>query len=189
SGMAFIISSTVNSKEAPKRDDRNVGIAVSLAQKHLEWAARVELQERKENLTDQAIQTVAGFAAEKLLARMGPVGLVVSGGKLIADFLELAQWVGDTANIAAFARTEDEIDIAAQAIARRIVKEVVDAALAKVVKTTRKAAPAATGGPGAGGGRPRPGPQSCRPGGTGLRPPPPHRRPRRRPKRPPPRRA
>jgi len=121
-GIAIIVSSNYRhpqQKHSPlDYDPQKVLRALNRAKHHVGWMAATELLRHKEGLGIKALQEVEKTVLDQLTDAV-PIA------KLALGLMELLQKVGsvaETLSIAAHAKQEGEIDIAAQIIARALVQ-------------------------------------------------------------------
>ncbi len=138
-GVAFIISQSLKQKGEPERNYENLVTAVRNAVKYLPWAFATDLDDRLKNIGREVLNQLISEGIELIGKRLPGVGQLIQGTMQIARYMELAEWVGKTGNIALYARTPDEIDLASQAIAKRIASELIDKLISKGISAGKKA--------------------------------------------------
>ncbi len=104
---------------------KKFGRAVDRIPNYIMWALKKEIKRR----IDDPMSIVSDIALDVVINKASKyvpqVGLALAGYQL----LELSAWLGDTANIAVYARTDDELSISAQIFALRIAEEAVGEAI------------------------------------------------------------
>jgi hypothetical protein len=147
-GIAIIVSSHIR-EETPSFDSDRLLQAVERAKGHAGWALRAKLAEMRQHPEEEVAKLALGLAVSRLTAAIPVVGQAM----LAYQLLRLAEWMGEAADVAGRARSVDELDVAAQAIARKTVSWAVTEAITRVASgATRAAAGAVRGGRGGGGG-------------------------------------
>jgi hypothetical protein len=163
-GIAIIVSSHIG-EETPSFDSDRLLQAVERAKGHAGWALRAKIAEMREHPEEEVAKLALGLAVSRLTAAIPVVGQAM----LAYQLLRLAEWMGEAADVAGRARSVDELDVAAQAIARKTVSWAVTEALTRVASgATRAAAGAVRGGRGGGSGGPG-GPRGPAGGGGPMR--------------------
>jgi hypothetical protein len=128
-GFAIIVSSNFG-KDAGRLkgpldlNTDNLLKAVHRSIDYLPHAISTEILERSLNWGWEIAGELAGIGAEWAAKRVPVVGVVLG----LKEAAELGAWLGTTASMAGHAQSEDEIDIAAQAIARKLAGWLVDKA-------------------------------------------------------------
>jgi hypothetical protein len=123
-GIGIIVSQSVpaaGEQFQPEGDLDRVVQAARLAPSYMQWAMLNEMADIADNPGDAVLGELTSLGIEKLGQMLPPVAL----GAMGIEVLRFAAWLGRTASIATFGN-EDEIDIAAQAIARRVAEWVID---------------------------------------------------------------
>jgi len=129
-GIGIIVSSSISQGRAGF-NLRNLAPAVHRAVRHLNYAIQAEARRILDNPLQEATQQLAmGIAMEALT---GILGELATRGIAVLQAGELGFWLGETASLAAWARNDDELDIAAQAIARKLAEFVVGRAVAETI--------------------------------------------------------
>jgi hypothetical protein len=147
-GIAIIVSSHIR-EETPSFDSDRLLQAVERAKGHAGWALSVKIAEMREHPEEEVAKLALGLAVSRLTAAIPVVGQAM----LAYQLLRLAEWMGEAADVAGRARSVDELDVAAQAIARKTVNWAVTEAITRVASgATRAAAGAVRGGRGGGSG-------------------------------------
>lgn len=108
--------------------------AVGRAPGHLEWAVRAEAARILDDPAGEVVNQLIGVGGSYLARLLPPVGAAL----FMYQALKLAQWLGEVGNIAVYAQTDDEIDIAAQAIARKVASFVISEAITRGLRVTGK---------------------------------------------------
>ena len=150
-GIAIIVSS--NRKQQSLRDFSIKKVAAALARvpTHLRWAIRRQI-DAMTGQVEAALagdpETLAQFAFNEGLARLTNIVPPLGAGLQLYQKLTQIVWIADTLNIAAYALTEDEVDLSAQGIAFElagyIIGEMIDkikAAASGVRKALARTAP------------------------------------------------
>jgi hypothetical protein len=137
-GIAFIVSPTLTlekTKEHPKLNTKNLWLAIKGATKYMEWAIESELIFKKEHLAQEAVQAVAGMAVGALADLVPEVGAAME----LYQAMRTIEWIGNTANVAIYARSNDEIEIASQSIARKMAEWIIGQVISGAIKLGAKA--------------------------------------------------
>jgi hypothetical protein len=135
-GIATIISSSFG--EQRRLRDFSPGKlwdAVARAPRHVEWAVRSEITKIVENPAQEAVSQVFSLAMAQLGKMIPHVRLAFTAYQA----LRMAEWLGTTASIAAYGN-EDETDIAAQSIARKVVEWTIGQLISKGISMGGRAA-------------------------------------------------
>lgn len=102
---------------------QNIDIAVGRAIRTHLWPALLrQIQARIDNPWDTLRDQAREMAVEWISRRIPIIGWSIQA----LERLRTAAWLGRTLSVAVYARTQDEIDIAAQAIAERAADEIID---------------------------------------------------------------
>jgi len=160
-GVAIIVSSRFG-QPTPDFDSDRLIQAVDRARHHAPWALRVKLAEMAEHPGEEVAKLAFGLALGSLTRAVPVVGQAV----LAYQLLRLAAWMGEAADVAGRARSLDELDIAAQAVARKVVSWAVTEAVTRAAGAAGRAAVGAARG-GSGGARGPGGPGGSGGGGPG----------------------
>jgi Domain of unknown function (DUF4157)/A nuclease family of the HNH/ENDO VII superfamily with conserved AHH len=131
-GVGLIIAPTFAQKRLTVSDIsmNKVGQAIKRVPGKLGWAIMSELRRIKRDPLSEVGSQAMGLGISYLAKLIPGVGQAIMAYQL----LEFAGWLGDAGNVAAYAQTEDEIDIAAQAIARKLAAFVVFEAISRGAK-------------------------------------------------------
>jgi hypothetical protein len=126
-GIAIIVSSTATTDPptGADLDMTRVGRALRGAAQHLRWAFSAELARLGQNWVDELIETALEQGLE-LLGRSLPG---INAGVLLNDALSFTAWAGEIGSIAGYARTQDELDLASQLIARKLANFIIGEAI------------------------------------------------------------
>jgi len=100
---------------------------------HLPYAISAEIMERGFNWSSEVAGELFGVGASYVAKRFPPLAIAME----LKDAVEMGMWLGETASIAGHARSEDEIDFAAQAIARKLAAWLVDKAKAGLTELVK----------------------------------------------------
>jgi hypothetical protein len=131
-GVGLIVARTFGDKNAtptsPSLD--RLGDAGGRAVDKLPAAVEREVERQLENPVAAVANLALGMGIEYLSKAVPIVGQAV----MLYQLIELGVWLGEVANIAMFAPGSDEIDFAAQAIARKIAEFVVQEAMMRLAR-------------------------------------------------------
>lgn len=114
-GLGLIVSHRIG-EPSPSFSGRRLVDALGAAVAELPWALRVRFAEMAEHPLEEVFQVALGLGTGVLLDAIPVVGEVLMAYQAI----RLAAWMGSAADIAARARSADEINIAGQAVAKKI---------------------------------------------------------------------
>jgi Domain of unknown function (DUF4157)/Putative RNase-like toxin, toxin_1 len=119
-GAGLIIAPTFAQKRLTVSDISGKKLLAALAKVpgNLPWAINAECNRIKENPLGEAANQALAFGLD-YVSKFIPV---VGQAAMLYQLIELFAWLGEVGNVAAYAQTEDEIDIAAQAIARKLAQ-------------------------------------------------------------------
>lgn len=112
-GIAVIVSSHRKKLSVADLSFKKVGQALARVKNHLGWAIHGQLKAMVENPLETLFQLAFSEGLGELAKRVPPV----AAGLAMYHALRQVVWIADTFNIAAYAQTDDEIDLAAQAMA------------------------------------------------------------------------
>ncbi|TRO82675.1 eCIS core domain-containing protein [Desulfuromonas acetexigens] len=101
--------------------------ALDRTPRHMEWAILSEWARIRRDPLGEAANQLVGLGISYAARALPPVGAAA----FAYQALRFSAWLGDVANVAGYARTDDEIDIAAQAIARKLASFVVSEAISR----------------------------------------------------------
>jgi hypothetical protein len=132
-GVGIIISPHIKEK-SPDADSSRLLSAMSAATKHLPWAISERLHQVYEHPIQELVNVAMGIGMQRVAAAVPIVGEVM----LAWQALELARWMGSAADVALRARGDDEIDIAGQAIAKKVADFAVTEALTRGITAGAK---------------------------------------------------
>jgi len=126
-GLGVIVSSTLGSASPAAREWSwgNVRDALYASTDYLEWAVRQRLNRIQENPSSEAINLAIELGMDVILEAGQKITPVIGQAAAAVEAFEYANWFFDVAEVAAHAQSGDEIDLAAQAFARRIANEVI----------------------------------------------------------------
>jgi hypothetical protein len=150
-GVAVIVSNHRKKQTIGNISFRRVVQAMKLVPHHLSWAIRSQVKAMIANPAETIAQFAMSEALAELAKRLPPIAL----GLKMFQALKQVVWLADTANIAAYALTDDEVDLAAQGMAVElagyIIGKIIEAgkAVARAgvrAITTRVSAPAVRSG-------------------------------------------
>ncbi|MBQ0975727.1 DUF4157 domain-containing protein [Streptomyces sp. RK31] len=169
-GVGIVVSSRYGTPQ-PQLQWENVGRAFRKAPDHADWAVRVRAAEALENPTGEMERQAVAYLMGELIALLPDVGAMA----LVLQLVTGTTWLAETARTAAYARTEDEVDLAAQEIARVFANLAVDhliqTGIAKSKGGYRRSGPEKRGGkppaPAPGERHPEPRPREAEPGAGG----------------------
>lgn len=104
--------------------------ALDRTPRHMEWAILSEWARIRRDPLGEAANQLVGLGISYAARALPPVGAAA----FAYQALRFSAWLGDVANVAGYARTDDEIDIAAQAIARKLASFVVSEAISRGIR-------------------------------------------------------
>lgn len=104
--------------------------ALDRTPRHMEWAILSEWARIRRDPLGEAVNQLVGLGISYAARALPPVGAAA----FAYQALRFSAWLGDVANVAGYARTDDEIDIAAQAIARKLASFVVSEAISRGIR-------------------------------------------------------
>lgn len=135
-GIGLIVAESFGKKQQSvgDLDFGKLADAVNRAPGHLEWAVRAEAARILDDPGSEVLNQLMGVGGSYLARLLPPVGAAM----FMYQALKTAQWLGEVGNIAIFAQSEDEIDIAAQAIARKIASFVISEAISRGIRVSGK---------------------------------------------------
>ncbi len=117
-GIAIIVSPKITKRLSfSDFDTDNLETALYRAADHIPWAVNSEIAKMKLNPGQVIVGELIGLTAE-MLAKVFPP---TRGAMLAYQALELSSWLGQTARIAGYGN-QDEVDLAAQSIARKMAE-------------------------------------------------------------------
>lgn len=138
-GIALIISSSFGERRTfGDLDPGKMWDAMTRSRQHMAWAVRSHLAQIIDNPGQEVFSQVFSLAIAQLGKMIPPVRLAMTGYQA----LRLAEWLGTTAGIAAYGN-EDEVDIAAQSVARKIVEFTIGQLISKGISLGGRAGRAA----------------------------------------------
>jgi hypothetical protein len=114
-GIGLIISHRTTERSPSFSSDRLVQ-AVDAGIREFPWALRVRFAEMAEHPVEEVFNVALGLGIGALAEAIPGVGEVL----LAYQAMRLAQWMGTAADVAGRARSADEIEIAGQAIAKKV---------------------------------------------------------------------
>ncbi|WP_406471079.1 DUF4157 domain-containing protein [Streptomyces hirsutus] len=120
-GVGIVVSSRYGTPQ-PQLQWENVGRAFRKAPDYAGWAVRVRAAEALENPNKELERQAVGYLIGALVSTLPEVGAMA----LVLQLVTGTTWLAETARAAAYARTEDEVDLAAQEIARVFANLAVD---------------------------------------------------------------
>lgn len=126
-GLATIVSSSLGAGSPESREWSwgNVRDALYSSVDYLEWAVTQRLRRIQENPSSEAINLAIELGTDAILEAGQKITPVIGQAAAAIEAFEYANWFFDVAEVAAHAQSGDEIDLAAQAFARRIANEVI----------------------------------------------------------------
>jgi len=170
-GVAVIVSSRFQVREGEDptaADFKRIARAVNGAKKYLFF----EVGRAILDMVDNPADTLAGMAFDEGVGAIASRVPAISALGLGVSVLKGAEWLGTVGNIAARARSEDEVDIASQAIARKLAEFVIGGLISRgIAKAKDRIGQIKGRARAAGGGQPSPGGQQPPEPGEPLGPP------------------
>ncbi len=118
-GVAIIVSR--HAADDTDFSSARIGQAISGLKNHLKREAGLALEAMKDNPLDLALDVVIGEAMDQIAKVLPMAGVVLDLYEKLRDIV----WLGTTLNIAAYAVSEDEVDIASQSMARKLIAHVI----------------------------------------------------------------
>lgn len=126
-GLATIVSANLGSGSPAAREWSwgNVRDALYKSADYLEWAVTQRLDRIRDNPSSEAINLAIELGMDAILEAGQKITPVIGQAAAAIETFEYANWFFDVAEVAAHAQSGDEIDLAAQAFARRIANEAI----------------------------------------------------------------
>ena len=136
SGIGLIVSETFGKKKLDVGDMSfgKLADAVERAPGHMEWAVAAEVARILDDPGSEVVNQLTGVGGGYVARLLPPVGAAM----FMYQALKTAQWLGEVGNIAIYAQSDDEIDIAAQSIARKVAAFVISEAISRGVRVAGK---------------------------------------------------